>query len=286
MFDRMIKRRELMRLGAATIAGGVALEASGCATLMNLFEKYLPKLHVKSMNITGMTLSTISTKFICELSNPNPIGFRLDGLDYLLRVAGNELAKGRAPRGVTLKPRQAAQTDLDIDFNLGKTAEAILDLIGKKVVPFELQATGKFFAAQSGGIDVPVGFKGSMPMPKEPGFGVKGFAPTNISASAVSFRADTTLHNNNDFEIPIDGFNFDVKLDGKKVIENKAVSGLRVSPGKTANVPLDFRVGLVELGVSLAEIAAGKRMSYELATDVRSGKLTMPFKNTGSFRFS
>jgi len=285
MFDRTMKRRELLHLGVAGIVGGVALESAGCATLMNMFEKYLPRLSVRKMDITGMTLTTMSVKFLCAIANPNPIGFRMDGLDYALKLAGNQLANGRAPKGITLKPRDSVNTDLDIDFNLGATAVAILDLIGKKVVPYELSATGKFLAQQTGGIDIPVGFKGSMPMPKVPNLNVKNFSPTSVSSSGIGFRVDTAVHNDNDFEIPIDGFNIDVKLDGKKVVENKVVHGLRVASNKTENVPLDFHVALPALGVSLAEIASGKRMNWELGTQLKSGRLVVPFSNKGTFRF-
>ncbi len=282
MVDRMMNRRELMRLG---VASAVLLPGTGCATLMNLFQKYLPKLSVRGMNVLGMTLSTMSVRFNCLISNPNPIGFKLDGLDYALKIAGSQLAKGRAPKGIVLKPRAGSKTDLDIDFNLGQTAAAILDLIGKNAVPYELSATGRFFTSQTGGIDVPVGFKGSMPMPKVPNFSVKGFSPTSVSPSGVGFRVDTTLHNNMDFAIPIDGFKFDVKLDGRKVLDNKGVRGLRVAPKKTESVPLDFHVSLAQLGVSLAEIAGGKRMNWELGTELKSGKLVVPFTNHGALRF-
>lgn len=280
-----MKRRELIRLGAASL---LVPASTGCATLWNLFQKYVPQLSIQRFEILGMTLTSIATRFHVNITNPNPIGFKLDGLDYLLRVAGNELAKGEARKGINLQARTGAKTNLDLEFNLGNTAAAILDLIGKNVVPFELQATGKFFAAQTGGqgIDVPVGFKSRLPMPKIPQLNVRAFNPTSVSPSGVGFRIDTAVHNSNDFEIPIDGFNIDLKLDGRNVLENKAVRGLRVAPSKTENVPIDFHVALAALGMTVADLAAGKTMSWELGTDLRSGKLVVPFKHNGKIRLA
>lgn len=283
-----MKRRELIRIGAATaLVVPATTMTTGCATLWELLNQFVkaPKLDVRKMDITGMTLTSISVKFHTLISNPNPFGFRLDGLDYLLKVGGGQLAKGTAPRGITLKPRGSAKTELDLDFDLGKTASAILELITKKRADYELQAVGKFFSKQ-GGIDVPFSHKGVMPMPQLPKIEVKSFEPTSVSASGVGFAVTTEVGNNNDFEIPIDGFQFDVKLDGRSVLRNKGTKGLRVPANKTGRVPFEFRVGLPELGLSLAEIASGRRIDWELQSELKSGRLVAPFTNRGSFRLS
>lgn len=280
-----MNRRELIRLGAASaLIVPTATMSTGCATLWDLLNNFIkaPKLAVEKMDIRKMTLTSMSVTFHTLITNPNPFGFRLDGLDYLLRVAGAELAKGTAPQGITLKPGGSAKSDLDLDFDLGHTAEAILELITKKRVSYELAAVGKFLSKQ-GGIDVPVGFKGVMPMPLLPKVSVASFKTTSLSLNGLGFEVNTAVGNNNDFELPIDGFSFDLKIDGRNVLQNKGVKGLRVAPGKTGHVPLAFNVGLVQLGLSLAEAAAGKRMSYELATELCSGKLKVPFTNKGVF---
>lgn len=283
-----MNRRELIRLGAASaLVVPATTMGTGCATLWELLGQFVkaPKLDVRKMDITGMTLSTISVKFHTLIANPNPFGFRLDGLDYLLKVGGGQLAKGTAPKGITLKPRGSAKTELDLDFDLGRTAAAILELITKKRADYELAAVGKFFSKQ-GGIDVPFSHKGVMPMPLLPKIEVKAFEPTSVSASGVGFRVTTAVENANDFEIPVDGFQFDVKLDGRNVLQNRGARGLRVPARKSGTVPLEFRVGLPELGLSLAEIATGKRMNWELQSELKSGKLVVPFTNRGAFRLA
>lgn len=279
-----MNRRELLRAGAAAAVVG---PASGCATLWDLLGKYVkaPVLDVQKMEITGMTLTSIAVRFHTLITNPNPLGFRLDGLDYLLRVAGGQLAQGRAPQGITLRPQGRAATDLDVEFDLGKTASAILELITKKKADYELSATGRFLSRQ-GGISVPFSHKGVMPMPVLPRVQIRSFEPTSVSASGVGFALTTEVNNDNGFEIPVDGFRFDLKLDGRNVLENKGARGLRVPAKQTGRIPLEFRLGLPELGLSLAEIAQGKRMGWELQTQLQSGKLVVPFTNKGNLRLS
>jgi LEA14-like dessication related protein len=280
----MMNRRELIKVG---FASALVVPGGGCATLFDMFQKYLPTISMKKFNITGMTLQSIATKFTIEINNPNPIGFVLDGLDYGLHVAGNELASGKAPRGITLKPKQGVLSDLDLDFQLGNTGAAILDLIGKNIVPFELNVVGHFFKKEAGGdgLELPLDYKSQLPMPKVPALNVRSLNPTSVSPEKVGFRLETAVHNNNGFEIPVDALAMNLKLDGRQVLTNHVAKGLRVPANQTSNLPVDFGVALEQLGLSLAEIAAGRRMNWELASEMRSGKLAIPFKHSGSMRF-
>jgi LEA14-like dessication related protein len=281
----VINRRELIKVG---FASALVVPGGGCATLWDMFQKYLPTISMKKFQITNMTLESLATKFTIEINNPNPIGFVLDGLDYGLHVSGNQLASGKAPRGITLKPKQGVLSDLDLDFALGNSAAAILDLIGKNVVPFELNVVGHFFKKEAGGegLELPLDYKSQMPMPKIPALNVKSLNPTSVSPQQVGFRLDTAVRNNNGFEIPVDALAMNLKLDGRQVLTNHVAKGLRVPPNETSNLPVDFGVGLEQLGLSLADIATGKRMNWELASEIRSGKLAIPFKHSGALRFS
>ncbi len=285
MRDTMMRRRDLLRLAAGAAVAGAVVPATGCATLCDLLGNFIkaPDLRIKKMDITKMTLTSISTKFLVDLINPNPFGFRLDGLDYLLRLDGQEISKGRAPKGITLKPRGKAATELDLDFDLGRTTAAVLKLIEHRSIGYELQTVGKFFGKQ-GGIDVPATFKGNMPMPIIPKLGIKSFAPLSAGVGGIAFKVVAEVENTNAFDIPIDGFGFDVKLDGRNVLSNKSIKGVTLKSKKTSAVPFQFDVGLVEVGLSLAELASGRRLSYEVGTELKSGFLKLPFTHKGSVR--
>lgn len=285
MNDQGLNRRQLLRMTAGAVVVGATVPASGCATLCDLLGNFVkaPDLRIKKMDITKMTLTSISTRFLVEIINANPLGFRMDGLDYLLRLDGQEMSKGSAKKGITLKPRGKATTELDLDFDLGRTAAAVMKLLEKRSLGYELEAVGKFFAKQ-GGIDVPARFKGTMPMPILPRLGLKSFSPTSVGPGGVGFKVVAEVENTNAFDIPIDGFHFDIKLNGKNVLRNKNVRGLTLKSKKSNLVPFEFDVGLVELGLSVAELAAGKRLAYEVGSEVESGFLKVPFTHKGSVR--
>lgn len=286
-----MNRRELMRagvkLGVASSVAAAALPTAGCATLWDLVNRLVkaPTIDVRKMDITGMSLASVSMRFHTLITNPNPFGLRLEGLDYLVKVAGGELAKGRAPRGITVKPRSRVTNELDLEFDLGKTASAILELITKRSASYELQAVAKLLS-RDGGLNVPFSHAGVLPLPTLPKVNIRSFAPTSLSSAGVGFAITTEIKNENDFEIPVDGLNLDLKLDGRRVLANRAVDGLRVAPGKTGRLPFEFRVRLDDLGMSLAEVASGRRVQWELATQLKSGRLVAPFSHEGSIRLA
>jgi LEA14-like dessication related protein len=274
-----VKRREVLMSGGAV---AVASSASGCATLLDLLQGALktPDVAIKGMKITKMSLSSVATRFDAEINNPNPFGIRLDGLDWGLKLGGKSFVDGLLPKGLELKARGKSDTQLDIAFDLGKTAQAILDLIESKIIDYEIE-TKSHFRVRTLKLDVPANFKGKMPLPDVPNVQVKSFDLKNASASGLNFRMLSRVSNPNSFELPIDGLSFDVKLGGRSVLLNKLVRGVRVAAKQTEEIPIDFQVELVQLGMSLIELASSPKVKWEVASEVMSGPLKLPFNQAG-----
>jgi LEA14-like dessication related protein len=281
-----MQRRDVLKtIGLAS----VALPSSGCATLLNLLRQVLqePTVEITKMTLKDVSLTSITSQFVAKITNPNPFGFALDGLDYALSIGGARFASGNAPGGVKLKAEGSATTTFDVAFDLGKTASAILDLLNKKVVDYTIDTTFHFKApkpAPQQSFAIPTSFSGSMPMPVVPQIEIKSFDVRNISLSGVTFRVLSAVKNTNDFPIPIDQLGFDVKLGGRRVLSNKTVDGMNLGANKSSNVPVDFEVGLSALGLTALEIAQHPKLRWEVVSKLSSGKLAVPFTAKGDVK--
>lgn len=283
----MQRRAAMKSLGLVLIAA----PTSGCATLLNLIRQVLqePTVQITKMSLREVSLSSITARFAARITNPNPFGFSLDGLDYALTIQGARFAAGNAPGGVKLKAKGAATTTFDVSFDLGKTASAILDLLGKKTVDYTVDTTFHFKApkpAPQQSFAIPTTFSGTMPMPKVPQIEIKSFDVRDVSTSGVKLRVATAVKNANDFSIPIDKLGFDVKLGGRKVLSNRTVDGMNLGANKTSTVPVDFTVGLSALGMTAMELASNPRLNWEVISKITSGKLAVPFTHKGSIRLA
>lgn len=282
-----MNRRELLRLGAASATTALVLPTTGCATLWALLGMFVkaPQIAVKSMKIRKATLSTMSTRFLVQITNPNSLGFKLAGLEYALDLAGGSVAKGVAPKGIELRPRGKAKTELDIDFDIARTAVAVLEMLEKGAVDYALEAVGHF-RVQDQDIPVPARLAGSMPMPKIPKIDISSFDVVSASTQGIKFRVDTEAQNKNDFDIPVDKFEFDVKIGGRNVLNNKVLRNKKLKADKKTIVPLEFTVGLAALGLTAAELASNPRLNWEVKTKMESGILKLPFDQRGSVRLA
>jgi LEA14-like dessication related protein len=286
MTETTLGRRSFLRSSSGLlVAAPIVAGSTGCATLLDLLGDVIkmPGMNITDMKVLGMTLTSISTRFTAAISNPNPIGFELAGLDWALGLAGSQMAKGRSPKGISVKARSQAKTDFEVNFDLAKTAQAVLDMIGKKSIPYTLDATGAI-RANKYKFDVPLQFKGAMPMPTLPTLEVPTFKVKSAGLSGIKFQVDTAVTNMMPFAVPIDAFNFDVKVGGNNVLSNKAVSGLTLGAKQREIVPLEFNVDLGQLGLSVARLASNPRFDWEVGAELASGFLKLPFTQKGAVR--
>lgn len=284
----MLDRRALLRSGLRTgLVAGAAMSTTGCATLIDLLTGLVkaPDMSMKSFKIEKTTLSSFQVSIVALIKNANPFGFHLDGLDWIVGLAGGQTAKGKSPKGLTLKPKGTSETQLDLDFNIAKTAEAILELIDKKAVPLKIDAVGHLRAAKYK-FDVPGSFESMLPLPQLPKFDVPKFKMTGLRGTNLLFEVAPLVTNINGFDIDIDAFDFDIKLDGRNVLKNKIVKNVKLKSKKKVDVPFEFDVGLAEIGMSLAQIAMNPRVDWEVAANLKSGILNVPFKQGGRVNLS
>jgi LEA14-like dessication related protein len=277
-----INRRALLRTGLLSTATLPLTTSTGCATLMDLLSGIVkePKLSLRSFKITKTTLSSFSVSMVALLKNPNPFGFKLDGLDWLVNLAGGEAARGRSPGGIALKAKGVSETQLDIDFNIARTAAAIIELIEKRSVPLGISAVGHLSASRYT-FDIPAKYETRLPLPTLPTFAVPRFAVRSAGLSGISFVVEPLVKNTNGFDIDIDRFDFNVKLGGREVLKNKTIKNLKVARGKSERVPFEFDVGLAEVGLTVAQLATSPRLNWEIGANLKSGLLDLPFTQKG-----
>lgn len=275
-------RRTLLRAGLLSTAAIPLATSSGCATLMDLLSDIVkaPQLSLRSFKITKMTLSSLSVSMVALLKNPNPFGFQLDGLDWLVNLAQGQVAKGRSPAGIALRPRGTSQTTLDIDFDLARTATALIELIEKRSVPLGIEAVGHLTANRHR-FDIPARYNTKLPMPSLPTLDVPRFAVRSASVSGVRFAIEPLVKNTNGFDLNIDRFDVSVRLGGREVLRNKSLRDVKVARGASERVPFEFDVGLAELGLTVAKLANSPRLPWEVEANLKSGILALPLRQKG-----
>src|SRR5438270_7813247 len=91
------RARKATAFGLALVL--IALTSSGCppALLAGIAGQFKPpELTVRSVNITGVSVASVSFEFVCDARNPNRFEIDLARFAYQLTVDGHRLAEGRS----------------------------------------------------------------------------------------------------------------------------------------------------------------------------------------------
>ncbi len=281
----MQNRRNFLK-GASGIVGVSAL--GGCATLEAILGGLgyqNPNVRITGMNITRWALSSLGTAFDIEIDNPNAVGFTLKGIQYGLGIDGNQLTSGKSNSPVKLKSNGISKTQLAFDFPLAESAQALMRLLTKKEVAYDL--TSAFNVGTSDfSVDVPANKSGSMPLPSLPKFSVPSVKFTNVSLSGVGLRIVPELMNSNTFDLPIKGFQTNLKINGRNILKNKAMAASVLKANKKTPMPIDLNLSLSELGLSAMSIAQAPKLDWDIDFGLLSDKLRLPFKKSGQLKLT
>lgn len=283
-------RRNVLKLGAV---GLITLPNAGCATLLNLIRTGLrePNIRVTRMTLKDVMLDAVTMVFDMELTNPNPIGFSLAGLGYALEVEGSQLASGRVDEQLNVKAQGKSNLRFPVSFALGRTSQAIMQLLKLDEAAYAIDTDWKLGfkgtkQIKGGTITVPFRHDGRFPVPKLPVVEFPTVRFTSVGPGGLGMRVSSRVKNPNKFQLPVDDFKFDFKLNGNSVLRNKKVEGLDIAAGRTKTVNVDFTFGLVEAGLTLASLVQKPTLDWKVNMDLESGKVTAPFKGDGRIRLA
>lgn len=280
-----MQRRSLLRNAAVVV---VAAPLGGCQTLLNLIRTGLrePDVRITKMTVKELQLDRVTMIFDTLLTNPNPVGLQLAGLGYALRVEGDQLARGNINEDMKLKANGKSSLRFPVEFAFGETSRAILKLLELDEAAYGIDAAFRFRLPELGKVEVPVSFDGKFPVPKIPQFQVRNVRFTSIGPGGLGMRVTSSVKNTNRFALPIDGFKFNFKLNGRTVLKNETVSGMSLKAGQTRDIPLDFTFGLVEAGLSLASLVQEPTLRWELGSKLDAGVLNIPFDASGKVKLT
>ena len=283
-------RRQFMARGVKTTLGLTALGGplSGCATLQNVLQNSgglysNPQVEVVDMAVTKWGLTDLGTTFDIRVTNPNPVGFTLQGIKYGLDIDGQRLTSGQSQSPVSIVASGASTTQLAFDFPLAQTANALISLLSKREVDYGLD-TAFQIGRPDFAVTVPVQKSGRLPLPSLPRFDVPKAEFGGASIAGVKFKLTPTLDNQNDFDLPITGFETSLKINDRPVITNQARSQSQLKAKSKTAIPIDLVLSLAQLGLSAVSLIQKPQIRWALDFNLVAGRLKLPFAESGRLR--
>lgn len=148
---------------AALALALLALAAlGGCATLAPHFEH--PRLYLVGVEVKDATLSEQHLRVRMRVENPNDRPLPVRGIDYSLRIGGEDFGSGSSVSAFTVPARGEAEFDMLMTTNLAATLWKVLPRLKDSSQPLEYRLVGKVSTDLAFLHSIPFDERGSLPV--------------------------------------------------------------------------------------------------------------------------
>ncbi|HUO80722.1 MAG TPA: LEA type 2 family protein [Steroidobacteraceae bacterium] len=131
--------RRAAQVPAAALLALAAL--AGCAALAPHYEH--PQLSVVGVELKDASLAEQHFRVRMRVQNPNDRALPVRGIDYTLRIGGEDFGTGSSVSAFTVPARGEAEFELVMTTNLASTLWKVLPRLKDSAQPLEYQLSGK-----------------------------------------------------------------------------------------------------------------------------------------------
>jgi len=250
----------------------VACLMCGCAILRMAIEK--PTVDFQDFNITDIDFTSITTAFNFKITNPNPIGIRVDGFEYQFLIEGNQFLSGNNPNSVGLAARGESIVSIPIMLKYIDVYEVVTALVKNKgIIPYTI--SGKFFFnTPIGRIPIPFNKSGELPVLKMPKIDLESISLENLSLTKADIVFNLKFENPNIFAIALDNFSYNLSLNNQQLAEG-ITEHTQITEDSTSTLQIPISLNFLEIGRTVYSMLTQKAVNYKLKGSVN---LVTPFK--------
>lgn len=264
---------------AICLCMGLLLMAAGCQTLKTLIKT--PTVTFDNVSLKEATLFQSTLEITYNISNPNPVGLKLNDVSYRLVIDGKTVAEGSQPQGVMLPGNGSEKTTLPFTVSYMESVESVVDLFKKDSLPYEVSGSFKI-----GVFTIPYSYKDTLALPKPPKVSVIGLHLASMSFTGARLELQLDIENLNSCSLDLQSMNYGIALGGFQLMQGQTeqINLSKNQKHRTINVPLELN--FLSLGKSAMSMLSQGNLSYEVTGDMvfnipKLGPKRFPFNKTG-----
>jgi LEA14-like dessication related protein len=152
--------RRAAAFAAAALAAVIGL--GGCAALAPHFEH--PRLSLVGVEVKDASLGEQHFRLRMRVENPNDRALPVRGIDYSLRLAGEEFGSGSSVGAFTVPARGEAEFEMLMTTNLAAALWKLLPRLKDSSQPIEYRLVGKVSTDLAFLRTIPFDERGSLPV--------------------------------------------------------------------------------------------------------------------------
>ncbi len=261
----------------------LSLFISSCAGVREFVETFLqkPQITLEEVSIQDASLLAATMVFHYRITNPNPIGVRLDHIAYTLTFNSKEFVKGTLDQGIQIKATGSEMVALPITVNYLELFQSITEFIQEETINYNI-----FGSAGVGPITIPYSKKGILNLPKIPKVSMNKVRLSKITLSGASVIFSLDLSHSNPFTLSLSGLDYQIKLGGTEFARGTTVNIASLSENGKTTIEIPINVSFLRLGRSAYNLLKQGACDYEITGSLninssQLGKKSFPFQKGG-----
>ena len=247
-----------------------------------------PSVRIVSAEITDLSFTGARVLFDVKITNPNSLGFTLDGFQYDLLIEDESFLRGRQDGRVVIEAGGSSTVPLPLAFEYAAVYRALEHLIQNDGASYVLEMTCFFDLPVLGRVEVPARAEGTVPLLKPPDLSLRSVRVTRVGLTSADFVIEAALDNPNPFAFEVSLFRYELLVNRKTWAEGQA-HGLDIREKQVALLSFPVTVNYSEVSESLyGLLATGKKTiavlkgSVDILTPLPLlGEVSLPFEIEG-----
>ncbi|MCU7863904.1 MAG: LEA type 2 family protein [Candidatus Thiodiazotropha sp. (ex Lucinoma borealis)] len=215
--------------------------------------------------MTSLDFDGVELAFAVNVTNPNPVGIDLAGLDYDLKLLGNSFVKGEQPMALSVAANGTSQIELPMRLGFRQLMSSYQKLQHASQAAYQLDLGLGFNIPVLGKMKLPVSYQGEFPIPKIPDIKVKNLDIQKLTLNNAKLLLQIEVDNPNNFSLLLDQLNYNLKLNGFNVGNGLLSQSVAIKQDGRGVINLPLSVNIMQAGMGLYSALLGNDgLKYEL----------------------
>jgi LEA14-like dessication related protein len=254
---------------------GLLFWISGCETLKTYIKS--PRVTLDQVALKDAALFQGTLEFTFDVSNPNPVGLRLDEITYQLTMDGKTVIDGTKAQRLMLPGMGSNKATLPLTVNYMESAGSLFDLFTKKSLPYEVSGSFKV-----GIFTIPFRHKGQIALPKPPTVSVSGLHVVSMGLTGAKLMLTLEVVNDNPCSLVLKTMGYELTLGGFRVMDGQTENIVLSEDQKIRNINVPVSLNFMSLGKGVMALLDQGNINYEISGDML---FEIPKIGSKSFRY-
>jgi len=218
-------------------------------------------------------------KFVVENKNETPITLR--EAEYSFTLADIKIPTTKKEINLTVEPQKSGAFELMIPVKFPDNSKKLEEFLSRRNAEYEIKGV-----VRGSDFEIPIGAKYQILLPEIPQVSVPGASISSSEKGEIGFTFDLLISNNNTFEVKIDYFDYQVRIEDVPVGEGRVAELEKCPPNAQLSYTFPAKIDLSKYAVQVKKMLSQKRFNYVVDGVLGINGMTFPVNMKGTINFS